>query len=82
MKLPKGIGFTAKNFNLPYEYAKTVAEEANAALPALFEEWVKLQGVLVFGNSSEESMSFDWTVGINKDDTHQAYLVLVERIAK
>lgn len=52
MKLPEGIGFTAEDFQraLNKTNAEMAAEDANAKLPALFEEWCKKEGVRVFGN--------------------------------
>lgn len=101
IKLPEGIGFTAEDF-FPLQNQcgpvsrgdtdglyEDAARAANAKLPALFEAWVRQEGVKVFGFSTIGSRGnemkgdrwlFDTDHG--KKDTHQAYLVLRQEIKK
>lgn len=39
-------------------------------------------GIRLFGTASDEGISFDWTVGVNKEDTHTALLIGIEEIEK
>lgn len=39
-------------------------------------------GIRLFGTASDGGISFDWTVGVNKEDTHTALLVQIEEIEK
>lgn len=104
IKLPEGIRFTAEDFDgkiLDLDFdgdakfilcnrdAECIAEIANSKLAALFEAWVRQEGVKVFGFSTIGSRGsemngdrwlFDTDHG-NKD-THQAYLVLCQEIKK
>lgn len=51
-----------------------IADIANAKL--------ERNGIRLFGTASDGGISFDWTVGVNKEDTHTALLVQIEEIEK
>lgn len=66
--------FTPEDFKSPKAHMISqkdcyCAEKANA----LLEKW---ESVMVFGNWNDDtdSMSFDWTVGVNKEDNVKAIL--------
>lgn len=82
MKLPEGIGFTADccDICLPDGELVMSPEKANSILPALFEAWVRAEGVKVFGLGLHEFEIMRRTPATNA--THQAYLMLPERIEK
>jgi hypothetical protein len=85
MKLPEGIGFTAQDFATEHGdlLAREAADIATAKLPALFEAWVKREGIVYYAAKMK---------GINRPllfrgerspfDTHQAYLMLPTEIGK
>jgi hypothetical protein len=81
-KLPEGIGFTAEDFGDHPTHGEWCARKANAKLPALFEAWVKREGVKVWGN-----VEFGWWNEGETDNeqwraTHTGYVVLIEGIEK
>lgn len=83
MKLPEGIGFTREDFpsdHDPILHIERAVRIANEKLPALFEEWVKREGVRVYGfKGFKEIVWHPHSVG---GDTHQAYLMLPTEIEK
>lgn len=95
IKLPEGIGFVAEDF-FPLQNQcgpisrgdtdglyEDAARAANAKLPALFEAWVKREGVPQFGEEHDDEPGvIAWRPYKSPCDTHQAYLVLCEEIKK
>lgn len=82
-KLPEGIGFTESDCK---EFAPMAAnriyaislEDANARLPALFEAWVRREGLDVYSHKVDGDWC-EWGSGDNSD-THQGYVVLIEEL--
>jgi hypothetical protein len=87
---PEGIGFTAEDFGYSHEdmlCPSDAADRANAKLPALFEAWVKREGLPVGHRCRSKYVCYhEKGFGLwckpKSGDTLAGYVVLIERVEK